>query len=1086
VSTPAVDSVTSYLRRLQDRIRRRTTESPESLLADLIPELVRSIAAFLGKADVDLLGQVYERDLGRPDFSVKERLQLVGHVETKPPGAGAETRRFRGHDREQWQRFQKLPNLLYTDGTDFVLYRSGERTGSPVRLPFDPEETGQVATDDETRELVELLAEFLSWRAVAPRTLSELAERLAPLCSVLRDAVHDRLLQPTSEVAKAAREVEDALFPDRGKWEVADAFAQVCSYSMLLARSRGGKELRAQDVESTLGHAHPVLGRVVRLLLDEQTEDELGWALDTIRALVEAVDFPSLEAREGSDTWLYFYETFLARYDPRLRDQYGVYYTPPAVISAQVALLDEVLQTRLDKPAGLADEGVTVLDPAVGTGSYPLRVVQVAAARAAETHGEGAVAGRLTALARNLFSFEVLVGPYAVAHLRLSEVIDTEGGTLPPDGLQVYLTDTLENPYSEALDFGRQLEPLVEERRRALKVKSGEDILVCLGNPPYERLSAADEHGQAKGGWVVHGEGGGAAPEAIFATFLDPAREHTMFSHIASLYNLYVYFWRWALWKVFEAPRVDGGSNGKPGVVSFITASSYLSGPGFIGMREHLRRLCDEIWILDLGGEGHGARREQNVFAIQTPVAICTAIRKGRGDPMTPATVRYTRIRGDRREKLDRLWASRSLRDFEWSVASSRWHDSFAAPSSSEWLRHPRLTDLFPFQVPGPMVNRTWPIAVTERSARERWRTLADAPPPDKGTLFADTRFGRSSTTQPSGGYPPPASLERISDLTSSSPPARIARYGHRSFDRQWIVADSRVMRTPSQGLWWAHGEQQLYMTSLLTAPLARGPGTSVFAHVPDKHAFRGSTGGRDVIPLYRDPGGTPNVASGALSVLGNVFGKPVAAEDLFAYAYAVLSTPAYTERFWDELEIPGPRVPITRDAELFERAAETGRLLINLHTFGERFVELGRGVNPASARIEKAIGPTMPEEFRYDPDGRRLRVGGGVVGPVEPAVWDYEISGFFPLRSWLGYRMREPTGRARSSSSPLDRIRPTEWSRILDDELLEVLWVLERTIEQGSRQQALLAAICDGPIVDAAELPKPTTSERQPLALPD
>ncbi len=98
---------------------------------------------------------------------------------------------------------------------------------------------------------------------------------------------------------------------------------------MLLARSRGAERLGPGEVERTLGHAHPVLGRVVRLLVDEATESELGWALDTVRALVEAGDFPTLEARAGADAWLYFYETFLARYDPRLRDQYGVYYRLP-------------------------------------------------------------------------------------------------------------------------------------------------------------------------------------------------------------------------------------------------------------------------------------------------------------------------------------------------------------------------------------------------------------------------------------------------------------------------------------------------------------------------------------------------------------------------------------------------------------------------------------------------------------------------------------------------------------------------------------------------------------------------------------
>jgi hypothetical protein len=496
-SDAAAALIEEHRRRLGAREASRGNEGPEALLADLVPALLTALAKQLNRPAVDLLGQPHMGEVGRPDFSVKDGALLVGHLETKPPGAGADVRRYRGHDREQWRRFAQLPNLLYTDGLEFALYRSGERVGPLISLEEDGS-SGRIAPG-QARALVEVIADFFSWRAVAPRNLDELAVQLAPLCALLRAAVRDQLDRPGSEVSKAASEVRDALFGESTADEVADAFAQVCAYSMLLARSRGAERLGPGEVERTLGHAHPVLGRVVRLLVDEATESELGWALDTVRALVEAVDFPTLEARAGADAWLYFYETFLARYDPRLRDQYGVYYTPPAVISAQVALLDEIVRERFERPDGLAAEGVTVLDPAVGTGSYPLGLVEAAVRRTREIRGPGAVPGVVAGLARNLFAFEVLVGPYAVAHLRINEAIAREQGTPPADGPGVYLTDTLENPYAEPLDFGRQLAPLVEDRRKAVRVKGEQRILVCLGNPPYERLSA--------GGRGRHGEG---------------------------------------------------------------------------------------------------------------------------------------------------------------------------------------------------------------------------------------------------------------------------------------------------------------------------------------------------------------------------------------------------------------------------------------------------------------------------------------------------------------------------------------------------------------------------------------------------
>jgi hypothetical protein len=267
-----------YMDRLRARQAVRERESPEALLADLVPWLIRGVAGILSRPNVDLLGQAYEGGLGRPDFSVRDGPLMIGHVETKPPRVGADVRRFRAHDREQWKRFTKLPNVLYTDGLEFALYRSGERAGPVIDLESNGSEAPGLHA---SRAIGELLGNFLSWRAVAPTSLVDLAEQLAPLCSLLRDAVADQLGRPESEVSKAAREVEDALFASRPTDEVADAFAQVCAYSMLLARSRGATRLDSSEIERTLGHSHPGLGRVVRLLVDEATEAELGWALDT-------------------------------------------------------------------------------------------------------------------------------------------------------------------------------------------------------------------------------------------------------------------------------------------------------------------------------------------------------------------------------------------------------------------------------------------------------------------------------------------------------------------------------------------------------------------------------------------------------------------------------------------------------------------------------------------------------------------------------------------------------------------------------------------------------------------------------------
>jgi len=205
-----------------------------------------------------------------------------------------------------------------------------------------------------------------------------------------------------------------------------------------------------------------------------------------------------------------------------------------------------------------------------------------------------------------------------------------------------------------------------------------------------------------------------------------------------------------------------------------------------------------------------------------------------------------------------------------------------------------------------------------------------------------------------------------------------------------------------------------------------------------------------------------------------------VTAADLFAYAYAVLASPDYVQRFWDELTIPGPRLPITMDAKLFSHAADLGRRLLWLHTYGERFVPPGHNpgrIPPGKAQCLKgtpASKEEYPEEFSYDLASQKLHVGKGVFGPVRPEVWEFSVSGFQVVQSWLAYRMKQGAGK---KSSPLDKIRPAAWQ--FDEELLDLLWVLEHTVDLWPSLAQALNDILSGDLFDASDFPEPQPEER-------
>ena len=389
-----------------------------------------------------------------------------------------------------------------------------------------------------------------------------------------------------------------------------------------------------------------------------------------------------------------------------------------------------------------ADDGVTFLDPAVGTGTYLVSAVQHALNIVRERSGDGAVAGRASLLARNMYAFEFLVGPYAVAHLRLTQEILSADGSLPDGRLQVYLADTLESPFTTppgALDLTHK--PLVEERKHARAVKEKKNILVCLGNPPYNRQSIeqGDTATLRKGGWVRFGDKGqGKLDESlkerpIFDDFIEPAQKAGQGVHLKNIYNDYVYFWRWALWKLFE--HQDNG-----GIVSFITASSYLAGPGFVGMREVMRQTFDELWIVNLEGDNLGARKTDNVFAIQTPVAIAVGICEGKPDRDTPAKVHYTKITGTRDDKLKILKAIKNFADLDWQDCPVGWQDRFLPAGNGDFFAWPALTDIFPWLSSGTQFKRRWPIAETVEVLQERWKSFLSLDTAKRREAFYETR----------------------------------------------------------------------------------------------------------------------------------------------------------------------------------------------------------------------------------------------------------------------------------------------------------------------------------------------------------
>ncbi|WP_336028817.1 type ISP restriction/modification enzyme [Geodermatophilus sp. FMUSA9-8] len=1084
-------AVSAFGAAVTPRLATRVGE-PEDQMRGPLEGLLDATAASLG-VRFSAVGEASLADLRvRPDYATLVNGAITGYVEVKRPGKGADPTRWPagGHDGVQWAKLRALPNVVYTDGQQWALYRTGERVGEIVTLVGDVHDAGaHLSVVDDG--LARLLADFLLWSPERPRTIHQLVNSVAPLTRLLREEVTDTLAREQrvgdGPFTRIARDWRALLFPDADDAAFADQYAQAVTFALLLARTEdidfAGKSV--DGIARELGRTHSLLGKALAVLTDE-TIGVLTVTLDTLVRVIGVVDFGRF-AHHRADPYLHLYEHFLAVYDPELRKLTGSYYTPPAVVTAMTRLTDEVLRTRLGRTAGLADPTVTIVDPAMGTGAYVLDVLETVADTARAQQGPGAVPAQLKDAAARIVGVEKQTGPFAVAELRVAETLRRHGATAPPGGVRLYVADTLDNPFAEQARLAATLDPIAVSRRHANRMKAEEPVVVVLGNPPYR------ERAKGSGGFIEEG-----APNTAqwttppLAAFREPG--NGLAEYVLS--NLYVYFWRWATWKVFDA-HPDSGD----GVICFITTSGYLKGPGFAGMRRYLRAHASEGWIIDGTPEGHQPEVNTRIFGgVQQPVAIGLFVRRGDTDPDTPAAVHYRALHGRQSEKFDELKAL-SIDDPDvWETCPTEWTAPFLPAGGDEWAASPALGDLFSWHSPGVKPNRTWVYAPLADTLHDRWRTLVTAPDAEKPALFRESRDATLTRAKPGlPGFPHPARPVADEGGACLSP----VPVAYRSFDVQYLVPDDRILSTPRTDLWRVRGDHQLYITELHSEAIRPGPALTFTAHTPDNDHYKGSAGGR-VLPLYASSGtDRPNVAPGLLELLGESLGAPVAPEDLVAYVAAVTAHPAFTARFAEDLRTPGIRVPLTADSEVWSTAVAIGRRVLWLHTRGERMADAsaGRPAGPprnpdevARPKVLVAIPDTsegMPDDISYDPVTRVLCIGAGRIGPVAPAVWEYQVSGMHVLRKWFGYR-RATRPKTRGEQSALDDLRPTSWPAAYTTDLLQLLEVLTLVTGMEPEQAQVLDLVMAGPRISVATLtaagvlPVPVERRTLPKAPPE
>jgi hypothetical protein len=1070
---------------------------PEDQLRGPLEILLQDVASHMGLGAV-AYGEVQLREIrARPDYAVDiggidSRGTRVGYVEIKAPERGIPPDwRPNAHERAQAEKLAQLPNVLYTNGKQWAHLSYGRLVAPAVTLagsltnPSDP-----LRADDGAFESV--LGRFLLWEPERPRSLAELIRVVAGLCRLLREEVAATLSGPPGQKAHAdlallADDWRELLFPDLDDDGFSDAYAQTVAFAMLLARVDGiaFEDTPLHEVARLLGKKHSLMGRALAVLTDGETMDELR-TIETLRRVIGSIDWESFDDGQ-TDIYIELYERFLAAYDPGLRKRSGSYYTPQPVAEFMVDFVDEVLRDRLDHGMGLAADDVVVVDPAMGTGTFLVEVLRSVAATVDERQGRGARAPWLrTFFQERLVGFEVQAAPYAVAELRLHEALRTRFETEVPRAEKRFLTDALENPAQQQQRLPALYRVIGATREQANRVKRDERVMVVIGNPPHV------EGTMGKAPWIearrAHPLGDGR--QQVTRPSLDEFRTPGHHRYESDLYGLPWCFWRWATWKAFEAH-----ADSPAGVIAFLTPSSFLRGRSFAGMREYLRRTCDEGWIIDLSPEGNRPPVPTRVFGADVGRQLCIAIfaRYGTYQPDRPAVVHARALTGTRDEKLVQLRIV-ELGDNGWKPCSSDWQGPLLPEGDRRWHRHPCLADLMPWSSRGVTAGRTWVYAPEPAVLSARWSRFLRATREERRELFVESRDRDiDRRVRPLPGFD--AAATNLADETGPSPsPIRV---GYRSFDRQWLIPDSRLLVMPRPPLWAVRQKGQIYMTEQSNHAIERGPGLTFTELIPDIHHYNARSG--KVYPLLR---GTddPNLAPGLLQLLRERISADATMDDVLAYIAGIVAHGGYTRRFRDELQQPGVRVPLTAEPALWAEAVDLGRSVVWLHTFGHRFVDPAEGRPYGLQKLLADHGPRVlttipdgsderPDELGHDADRQVLRIGAGEVGPVSSAVFGYEVAGMRVVPHWFEYRRRRPRHKRRSSA--LDDENGGGWTPTLTEELLHVLTVIDRCVALEPQQADLLERVCNEPLItrddltDVGVLPVPAHATRPP-SIPD
>lgn len=985
----------------------------------------------------------YEHKVGFPDITIRNGNDLIGWVEVKTPQENLNAEKFQ----EQFSKYKEsLENIIFTNLREWQLWQweEGESKKTAEAL-FDLTDINNASSE----EFEHILIKFFEGRAYQTRTPKQLALALAKKTRLLSKQVEEALekSEADSDLRKLKETFEKTLIQDISEHQFANMVAETMAYSLFLAAlehsRRDGAELTLTNAIDYLPTNVPILADLYSLI--KKVSSTIPTIYEATRLLVDQLNASEIERihqklvehKPGEDPVIQFYEPFLKEYDPKEREARGVYYTPKPVVDYIVKSVDWLLRNKFNKAKGLADESVHLLDPATGTGTFLMSAIQEIYGNIKKENsslGDEMVKREfnrvvLSHILKHFYGFELLIAPYAIAHLKLTLEVERLGfdfantkddNDKDNDRFKVYLANTLDDPSKPPQKlFG--FDSIPQESEKAREVKKNAPILAIIGNPPYSSVSTNI------GQWIK-----GLVSDYLLIDghkILEKSKRN-------NLQNDYVKFIRFAQWKLSQVDR---------GVIGFIADNSYLDGRTFRGMRKNLIDVFSEIYILNLHGDSKRKEKaadgkpDKNVFDITQGVAIIFLVKDS--------------LKRDSKIYYHDLFANNKNIKFDWLNAhqlsnisgkiSPSHPNYFLIPvdksRESEWHTFASLTDVFGTYGTGVMTSRDSFVV-----------NFQDAPLIQKMDDFYDSKISDEQVEHKYNlreNYVWKISKARQKFRQKPVSNKMIINYNYRPFDTRRLYYDNTVVFNPRKAIAEQFFNPNLgFMTSgqISTGSFNHSLVTKL---APDKCAlslqtrealvcaplylYKSTQPAQSTLSLLSASGDTNrqvNLESNFIkefsqklgfSFISNGHGdlvKTLGPEDIFYYFYAISHSPTYRSRYAEQLKIDFPHLPLMSDKKLFAQLVALGKELVNLHLLGENPFDKSKTILDEPEKWGIKIGGEKPvnlpdwqvADVSYNEKDRRVYVNKGqYFEGVEEEAWEFMVGGYQVCEKWLKDRKK-------------------------------------------------------------------------------